>query len=327
MIDQAVILVTGRSARLGELIKDRTRAMLPALGKPIFIRVMDRLHEAGIRQFVVVVGEQEGEVAAYLNGSWVPDAKVQIALQAAARGTADALACAAPYLDGAFLLAAPDHLTPAAHIQALIKRFETSSVDVTISAVPAAAEGSSGLPILRMDGSAVTGVSNDLPRGRHAQAAFMLYVCSRRVLNYVGRASSYAHHGDRELSGLIQSVLAGGGKVNAVTTEWHSCLETELDLLSINRRLLREGRDTHILSEIPTSVHITPPVRIDPRVSIGHGAKIGPNVYLESGTHVGRDAVIWDSVVLRNSVIDDGEILHGQIVTRRARLSEAPLSA
>jgi NDP-sugar pyrophosphorylase family protein len=63
-------------------------------------------------------------------------------------------------------------------------------------------------------------------------------------------------------------------------------------------------------------------VRIDPRVSIGPDSKIGPNVYLESGASIGAGAVVWDSVVLHNATVADGEVLHGQIVTRRARIAE-----
>ena len=86
----------------------------------------------------------------------------------------------------------------------------------------------------------------------------------------------------------IQDLIQAGGKVGHVSADWHLHLNSEIDLLTINKRLLREDRGTHILSEIPSTVHITPPVRIDPKVSIGKGAKIGPNVYLESGAQVGN---------------------------------------
>lgn len=319
MIEQAVIIASGRGVRLGTLITDRPKAMLPVLGKPIIVRIMDRMREAGIHRFIVVVGEQEGEAAAYLNNSWVPDAKVQIVLQTTPRGSDDALACATNYIDGPFLLAAPDHLTPPGHIATLLKRFQETDSDMTLSLRVAVEEGMANLPLVTVDGPRVIKISESGPRSRHAQVAFMLHACSRRVLNHLERPS---HGVDRELTNLIQRLIAAGGKVNFVNAEWHSQLNTELDLLTINKRFLREGRDTHILSEIPGTVHITPPVRIDPKVSIGQGAKIGPNVYLESGAQVGQKAVVWDSVILRNAIIPDGEVLHGQIVTRRARISE-----
>jgi len=95
-IKQAVIIAAGHGISLGPLTQDRPKAMLPVLGKPIIIRLMDRLREAGIVHFIVVVDEHEGAIAAYLNGPWVPDAKVQIVLQDVPRGAADALSRAAP---------------------------------------------------------------------------------------------------------------------------------------------------------------------------------------------------------------------------------------
>ena len=311
MIEQAVILATGHGARLGTLIKDRPKAMLPVLGKPIVVRVMDRMYEAGIRKFIVIVGEQEGEVAAYLNNSWVPDAQVQIALQSSPRGITDALLSVANLLTGPFILSASDVLTPFGHVAALIKRFNDTKSDVVLSLASSSSSGA--LAAVQMDGTHVTEISEKQPTGRHELGAFSLYACSKRLLN---------HCNTREMVTAIQGLLKSGGKVSGVTAEWVLPLTTEIDLLTINKRLLREGKDTHILSELPGTVHIIPPVRIDPQVSIGQGAKIGPNVYLESGAHVGQDAVLWDSVVLRNATIADNEVAHGQIVARRARISE-----
>ncbi len=317
MIEQAVILATGYGVRLGSLIKDRPKAMLPVLGKPIVIRVMDRLREAGIRNFIVVVGEHEGEVASYLNTSWVPDAKIQIALQPDVRGPVDALGCASGYLTGPFILASCDVLTPYGHIPALIKHFNSTKADMTLSLVSAAANPQ--LDGVTTNGDAITEITDKAPTGRRSLGSFPLYACSKRLLNYTSGAA-------RSMVGAVQSLLKADGKVNYVTAEWYLHLNAEIDLLTINKRLLREDRDTHILSELPTSVHVTPPVRIDPQVSIAPGAKIGPNVYIESGAHVGRDAVIWDSLILRNADIADNEVVHGQIVARRARISEEPLA-
>src|SRR5262249_39116154 len=144
------------------------------------------------------------------------------------------------------------------------------------------------------------------------------YACGKRILNHTRETAQ----GDQAMGPAIRALLASGARVSYVTAEWHLYLNREIDLLTINKRYLREGRDTHILSELPGSVHITPPVRIDPQVSVGQGAKIGPNVYLESGAHVGPEAVLWDSVVLQDAAVAGKEVVHGQIVGRRFRVSE-----
>ena len=316
-IEQAVIIAASLGGRLGEITQDRPRPMFPVLGKPMVIRIMDRIREAGIHHFVVVLGEQEGEVASYFNGGWVPDCKVQIVLQPSARGPADALACASSTITGPFLLASASHLAPNEHIQALIKRFNETTPDIILSAV-SVGEDTAGLPAIKTDSEHVTSIAQDSSPGHHSLCAFMLHACGKRILNHTSETTP----DDHELVPAIQALIASGARVNYLTAGWHMQLHQEIDLLAINKRFLREGRDTHILSEIPGSVHIIPPVRIDPRVSVGQGAKLGPNVYLESGAQVGPDAVIWDSVVLKNANIAPNEVVHGQIVGRRLRISD-----
>jgi len=121
---------------------------------------------------------------------------------------------------------------------------------------------------------------------------------------------------------LVRHILAERGV---------SYTETSTELGGVVGELLLEPTRLYtkpllrVIDELPGSVHIIPPVRIDPKVSVGLNAKIGPNVYLESGASIGQDAVVWDSVVLRDASVQPGEVLHGLIVAKRARLSEAPL--
>src|SRR5258708_3579979 len=316
-LKQAVIVASGRPGHLSQLTRDRPTEILLVLGKPIIIRFMDRLREAGIRDFIVVVGENDGAVASYLNSGWVPDAKVQIVLQPIQRGSTSALAAAKNYVTGPFLLAACDHLVSTEHIAALIERFTEQQSELILSVI--SSEGAlPSLPTVTVEGDLVRSISTSATKDRGGLSTFMLYACSKLILNYTGVASNE----DDELAPAIQEMLASGAKVGYVTTDWHMQLANEIDLLTMNKRVLREGRDTHILSELPASVHVTPPVRIDPQVSIGANAKLGPNVYLESGAHIGQGAVIWDSIILSNASVADEAVIHVLIVAQRLRISE-----
>jgi NDP-sugar pyrophosphorylase family protein len=314
---QAVIIAAGRGAKLGALTRDRPKPMLPVLGKPVVARIMDRMREVGISQFIVVVGEDEGEVASYLSGGWAADAKVQIVLQPTSRGPADALASAANYITGSFIVSSCDHLVPRSHIELLARRLDDTKADMVLSLSPYGRE--QHLPVVNVEGDYVTSIGGAGTQ-KHSLASFLVYACSKRVLNYTGQGSV----NDSEMSGLIQALLGAGGRVSYANAEWHMPLTREVDLLSINRRFLREGRDTHILSEIPGSVQIIPPVRIDPQVSVGQNAKIGPNVYLESGSKVGQAAVLWDTMVLNKAEIASEEVAHDQIVLRQERIQQEP---
>ncbi|MBN1564737.1 MAG: NTP transferase domain-containing protein [Anaerolineae bacterium] len=322
MIQQAVILAAGRGTRLGPLTKDRPKSMLPVLGKPIMTRVMDRMREAGIKRFVVVIGPQDGEIASYLTDSWYPDTEIKFAVQVEATGTVDALQLAAPHVDSAFVLSSVDNLTSAEHVQNLVARFNTDENQIaTLSLLPATPEKIRKSADVIIEGDYITGIREKPANPQGKYASIMLYAFAKDMLDYLAKVQTYVR-GERDVSSAIQLAIKDGKRVSYVTTDWRLHLTNELDLLAINRQFLQEDRDTHILSEIPGSIQIMPPVRIDPRVSVGPRAKIGPNVYLESGATVGPGAILADTIVLDGGIVPAGASCHGEVVDPSGRISE-----
>ncbi len=322
MIQQAVILAAGRGTRLGLLTKDRPKSMLPVLGKPMMARVMDRLREAGIRRFVVVIGDQEGAIAAYLTTSWHPETETKFAIQAMPTGTVDALRLAAAHIDGPFLVTSVDNLTSTEHVARLIATFnDTPGQTATLSLLPTTLEQiriSSGVVV---EGDRITAIEEKPADPRGTYASIMLYAFDPQILNYLSKVK-VSSRGEREIANAIQLAISDGQRVGYVVTDWRLHLTRELDLLAINRYFLQEGRDNHILSEIPGSVHIIPPVRIDPKVSVGQSAQIGPNVYLESGATIGEGAVLQDTIVLTGAIVPAADTCVGEIIDRRVRIAE-----
>ncbi len=321
MIEQAVILAAGRGTRLGTLTKERPKAMLPVLGRPILVRVMDRLREAGVRRFTVVIGEREGAAAAYLSNSWYPDADVTFAIQATPTGTVDALRLAAPTIRGAFVLSSVDNLTSVAHLRRLIEAFErTPETVATLSLIPATQEQirRSSAVVLKEERVVAIEEKPTSPQGQYA--AIMLYAFAPAILSHLEDVP-VSPRGEREIVSAIQAAINSGHAVNYVTAQRRLHLTHEADLLTINKVFLAEGRDAHILSEIPSSTRIIPPVRIDPNVSVGQNARIGPNVYLERGATVGDEVHLENTIVLTRASVPAHAHCSEEIVTPQDRIS------
>lgn len=324
MIQQAVILAAGRGSRLGELTKDRPKSMLPILGRPIMARVMDRMREAGIRRFVVVIGDHEGAIASYLSSSWYPDCEVKFALQITPTGTVDALMLARPHLTGPFVLSSVDNLTSAAHVANLVNTFnQAPDCIATLSLLPMYPEQMRHSSSVVIDGERVTTIEEKPEHPKGSYAGIMLYAFDMQLLDYLDQVQVSAR-GEREIASAIQASIADGKLVNYAITDWRLHLTRELDLLAINKIFLEEGRDTHILSEIPGSVEIIPPVRIDPNVSVGKHAKIGPFVYLESRAAVGDGAILDNTIVLTGAIIAPGDHITGGVIDPRVRVRQDP---
>ncbi len=319
MIEQAVILAAGRGSRVGTLTEKRNKAMLPVLGKPIMVRVMDRLREAGIKRFVVVIGAQDGGLASYLSSSWYPHLEVQFVLQPIPKGTADALSLAQNYIDGDFLLSSVDNLTPPSHIPSLMQCLKDTDADFVLSLIEADEEEIKSSAQAVIEDDLVVDVVEKPENPTSNTAAIMLYACKHNFLNYLP-AVKPSSRGERELISAVQALIRDGGRVAYVFTDHRYHLSHDKDLLTINRNYLDEERDSHILSELDSSVTVIPPIRIDPGVRVGNDTRVGPYVYLESGSKVGSGVNIANTVVLRDGVIGDQETCENQIITGKQRI-------
>jgi NDP-sugar pyrophosphorylase family protein len=319
MITQAVILAAGRGTRLGALTTNRTKAMLPVLGKPIMVRVMDRIREAGIRRFIVVIGTEDGGLAAYLSSSWYPNCEVKYVLQPIPKGTADALSLASQYIDGDFLLASVDNLTPSEHIPTLMQHFHDTQADFVLSLIAATPDMIRASAAVQISGDRITQIIEKPEQATGEYASFMLYACKRDFLKYLTEVEESVR-GERELAWAIQRLIGDSGHVGYLVADQRYHLSHDVDLLNINKSYLDEGRDTHILSDLPGTVTVIPPVRIDPGVRVQTHAKIGPYVYLEAGSSVGEGAVISNAVVLQNTMIGKNEVCENQIVMQHHRI-------
>ena len=59
---QAIMLAAGKGSRLGKYTKNNTKCMLNIHGKTLLERAIDALLEAGIKDFILVLGYKKDNV-------------------------------------------------------------------------------------------------------------------------------------------------------------------------------------------------------------------------------------------------------------------------
>ena len=107
-IERAVLLCAGRGTRMGEITREIPKPMLPVRGKPLMEHIMDRLAEAGIRRFLVVVGHQGDLIETHFRQWQRP---VEFRVQEPVNGTGRAASLAKEFVGGEpFLLSFGDCL-------------------------------------------------------------------------------------------------------------------------------------------------------------------------------------------------------------------------
>ncbi len=315
---QAVILAAGKGSRLNPITLRRSKAMVPILGRPIVERVMETLAQNGIRQFIMVVSREDSEVGQYFREETTLDVDIEFVIQPERLGMANALQFAAPYIRGTFILSACDNLVPPEHVAALIETHRTRRANATLSLmkVDPALVHRTGIVELH-NGDVCRIVEKPSPEAAPSDIASLpLYVFSPRLLDYLPEVKP-SPRGEYELQDAIQMLIERDGGVTGLLTPSRLQLTNAADLLALNRHYLTTGGDKPQLA--PQSVgqhtHLITPLRIEEGTTIGPGCVIGPRVYIERNCRIGAGVLIKDAVILRDTVIEDGQQVVGEVVS------------
>lgn len=321
MVNYAVVLTTGSQYHQSRLIFNRPRAMLPIMGKPMVVRAMDLLYRAGIRRFTIVVGEDEGGVAAYLSSHWMPNVALEFAIQSSS--LTRTLAEIARHDRQPFIITSYNTFIQANYLERLLHHYRERGDGLILSGASMSLSKSEDHYYAQVDRQAVTQITSGTSAPPGAYILSNLAVCGSQFTDFLAGLTLNTQTFTRNWLDLATLYTQRGGYSTVADAAWILQVETDLDLLTINRLLLDEAVDAHILSELPGTVQIIPPVRIDPQVSVGQGAVIGPHAYLESGCSVGQGAVVRRAVVLQSSVIPAKETISDMIVSSKMRITAA----
>src|SRR5882757_8863222 len=86
-IDRAVILAAGRGTRMRELTSELPKPMIEVRGKPVLQHIVEGLRDAGVRQFLIIVGYRADAVQNFFGDGSRYGIEIQYATQAVQDGT------------------------------------------------------------------------------------------------------------------------------------------------------------------------------------------------------------------------------------------------
>jgi glucose-1-phosphate thymidylyltransferase len=292
--------------------------MVPILGKPIVERVMETLVENGVREFIMVISREDGEVGNYFREQTTLDVDIQFVIQPDRLGMANALILAAPYIHNTFVMSACDNLTPVEHVAQLLNSHQSGKASATLSLMEVDDSVISRTGIVEIQNGNIIRIL-EKPTIEEAPsniASLPLYVFSPKLLDYLPEIKP-SPRGEYELQDAIQLLIERDGNVSGVVTPTRQQLTNAADLLSLNRHYLTTGGDTPVLAPqtVGKHTHLITPLRIEECTTIGPGCVIGPRVYIERNCQIGADVLIKDSVILRNTVLEDGRQVVGEVVS------------
>jgi bifunctional UDP-N-acetylglucosamine pyrophosphorylase/glucosamine-1-phosphate N-acetyltransferase len=312
---QAVILAAGMGTRLRPVTDDRSKAMVPVLGRPLVERALMPFYECGIRDFVFVISAEDVEIVNYFSERSAFDLKARFVIQEERMGTAHALGLAAPFVNGRFAVSACDSLVETAHVAALLDTAEDA--DAVLSLLDVETDLVSRSASVSLDGATVKRIVEKPAPGEAPSNTVSLphYVFSPRLLNALALVEA-SPRGEYELADAIQGLIDTERRVVGVRAGSRLQVSSPTDLLNLTRRILSSASEAQPVDpgNVDRSVSLVNPLRIEEGVDLGEGCVIGPEAYLETGCEIGRGAVVRRSIVLRGGRVDDGATVEGQVV-------------
>lgn len=312
-ISQAVILAAGAGKRLRPLTDSRSKAMLPVVGKPLVARVMEGIYQAGVPSFVLVAGRGDTELLQYFHHNHA----VQIVIQEQPLGMAHALSCAAPLIQGDFLLTACDNLVETSDVRRILARWSAEPhPQALLSLLRLPPEQIQRSSAVILEGEQVTRIiEKPLPGEAPSNLASLpLYLFSTAILPLLPDVQPSAR-GEYELQDAIQALI-GRGAVFGMQVSGRVTMTYPQDLLALNLQILSTLQPALQVAtrQLGAGTHFLPPVYIEEDVRIGRDCAIGPGVYIETGCVIEDGVEIAQAMLLRGAHLAQNTRVRNQVI-------------
>ncbi len=308
---KAVILAAGQGTRMGPLTQNRPKVMLPVANKPVLSHVILSAHDAGINEFVLVVGYRAEVVKEYFGDGSDMNVSIEYALQREQLGTADAVRAAQELVEDRFLVLNGDIIVSSQHIKNLIEH----ESDVVMTAMQV--ENPSDFGVLEVRDNRVMRIIEKPVKPSTNLANAGIYVLPPSIFDAI-RRTKLSVRKEYEITDSLQLLIDEGADVGylILSEDWLD-IGRPWDLLDANEYFLP-------CSQPQVSGEIEPLATLKGSVSVGDGTvirngayivgpviigkncDIGPNCYIRPSTSIGDSVRIGNAVEIKNSIIMNG---------------------
>ena len=310
---QAVILAAGEGTRLRPLTRTRPKPMLPIGNRPLLEHVLEAGKEAGVDEFVFVVGYKRERIQSHFGDGDDWDVDIEYAVQETQLGTGHALLQAEPHVNGNFLALNGDRIVEPSAISAVIdERRETGRPVMAVTRH----RNPENYGVVELDGQTVQSIEEKPPA----------YTVKTDYIN----AGVYGL-GESVFDDLRATESDGELAITSVLRDYRDALRAirfdglwldvsyHWDILSVNSRMLdRMGSKPAERAAIHDHATVVEGTALGSDVRVRPGATVLPGTSLGDNVEVGSNAVLSNSVVLPDATIGDGAVVRDCVVGENA---------
>ena len=309
---KGLVLSGGKGTRLYPLTYTRAKQLIPVANKPVLVRVIETIRDAGVTEIGVVIGQTGAEIHDALgDGSrWGVD--IAYLPQDQPLGLAHAVKIARDFLqDEPFVMFLGDNVIQGG-ISSLIRDFTNHAWNSQIVLKAVDNPSAFGVAKLRPDGTIEQLIEK--PKDPPSNLALVgIYMFDKHIFEAVN-AITPSRRGELEITDAIQWLIEHGYVVSPhVHTGWWIDTGKPTDMLEAN---------AHVLDEITPYIDPSAVIEnseIDRRVTVEAGARIinstihGPTIIGEGtvieNSYIGPYTSIYHHVTIKSCEIDRSIVL------------------
>ncbi len=300
-----VMLAAGEGKRMRPLTYTKPKVMLPVANKPILEWNLINAIEAGLNDFIFVIGYKGEIVKEYFGDGSKWNANIEYVNQEKALGTAHAIGMVEGFVDD-FIVLCGDTIFGSDDIKKMKRKYGMGLVKVDDAREYGVVE-LSGKKVVKIHEKMEEPISDIINAG--------IYHFNEKIFDYI-RKTEKSPRGEYEITDSINMMIASEEIEGVYIEEWKDVVYP-WNLLELNEEILKkmEGKIEGTIEEnvtikgkviIEEGSVVKNGSYIEGPVIIGKGCKIGPNCYIRPYTSIGNNCHIGNASEVKNSIIMDG---------------------
>jgi len=234
-IEKAVLLAAGRGTRMRELTADLPKPMIAVRGKPVLQHIVDGLHDAGIRDLLIVIGYRADAVQDFFGDGSDYNVAIQYKTQTVQDGTGRVVELAHDFVtDRPFILAYGDILVDPANYRGVVNLPDDVDAMLTVTRGEDVSKGGA----VFLDDEMHLLDLREKPRPGEPTSPWYnagLYTFRPSIFDFTAKLKP-SPRGEYELTDAIRNLAQSGKKVKALelSGEWADVRDPET-LARLNR--------------------------------------------------------------------------------------------
>jgi len=280
--------------------------MLPAGGKPFLEHMVKRASNAGITEFIFVVGYRLESITERFEDGSDFGTKIEYVVQKEQLGTGHALMVAEEMAKDRFLVLNGDVLTDESSLKWMVG---TDGLAVAAKRVP----DPSRYGVFEVERGELKSVKEKSRSPPSDLANAGIYLLNEKIFDVL-RDVPVSERGEYELTDGLNALVSRGEEIRVAEIEEWIEIGRPWDLLNANEKLL-SSEQYSVLGDVEpnatlsgrVSVGVGTRIRsgsyIEGPVVIGENCDIGPNCFIRPYTCIGDNVRIGNAVEIKNSTI------------------------